>query len=59
MNERRMMNSLYERTMNRDYEKTDERSNDRMNEGSEFWQHNGRTKIIWTNVRTNQRTNHK
>jgi hypothetical protein len=28
---------------------TDERSNDRTNERSEFWQHNGRTKIIWKN----------
>jgi hypothetical protein len=28
-----------------------ERSNDRTNEQSEFWQHNGREKIIWTNDR--------
>jgi hypothetical protein len=51
------------RTMNRDYERTDERSNDRTNERSEFRQHNGRTKIIWTNERTNDRmigrTNHE
>jgi hypothetical protein len=26
-----------------------ERSNDQTNERSEFWQHNGRTKIIWKN----------
>jgi hypothetical protein len=34
----------------------DERSNDRTNERSEFRQHNGRKKIIWTNERTNDRT---
>jgi hypothetical protein len=45
----RTMNMDYERTMNRNYERTDEQSNDRTNERSEFWQHNGWTKIIWTN----------
>jgi hypothetical protein len=44
MNERRTMNRNYERTMN-----------DRMIERSEFRQHNGRKKIIWTNERTNDR----
>jgi hypothetical protein len=34
----------------------DERSNDRTNERSEFRQHNGRKKIIWTNERTNDQT---
>jgi hypothetical protein len=35
-----------------------ERLNDRTNERSEFWQHNGREKIIWTNEQTmNDRTN--
>jgi hypothetical protein len=38
--------------MNRNYE----RSYDRTNERSEFRQHNGRKKIIWTNERTNDRT---
>jgi hypothetical protein len=53
---RRTMNRDYERTMNRNYERTDERLNDRTNERLEFRQHNGRTKIIWTNERTNDRT---
>jgi hypothetical protein len=54
------------RTMNRDYERTmndekelwtnDERSDDRTNKRSEFQQHNGWTKIIWTDGRTNDRT---
>jgi hypothetical protein len=42
------------RTMNSDYERT---MNDRMIERSEFRQHNGRKKIIWTNEQTNDRTN--
>ena len=33
----------------------DGRSNDRTNERSEFRQHNGRKKIIWTNEQTNDR----
>jgi hypothetical protein len=53
----RTMNRDYERTMNRNYERTDERSNDRSNERSEFRQHNGWTKIIWINERTNDQTN--
>ena len=49
---------LDERTMNDEYElwTNDERLNDRTNERSEFRQHNGRKKIIWTNERTNDRT---
>jgi hypothetical protein len=49
----RTMNRDYERTMNRNYERT---MNDRTKERSEFRQHNGRKKIIWTNERTNDRT---
>jgi hypothetical protein len=49
----RTMNRDYERTMNRNYERT---MNDWMIERSEFRQHNGLTKIIWTNERMNDRT---
>jgi hypothetical protein len=38
------------------HERSDERSNDRTNERSEFRQHNGKKKIIWSNERTNDRT---
>jgi hypothetical protein len=37
----------------------DERSNDRTNGRSEFQQHNGRKKIIWTNDRTIGRTDER
>jgi hypothetical protein len=52
----RTMNRDYERTMNDEYElwTNDERLNDRTNKRSEFRQHNGRKKIIWTNERTNE-----
>jgi hypothetical protein len=48
---------LFGRTIGRtNHERLDERSNDRTNERSEFRQHNGRKKIIWTNERTNDQT---
>jgi hypothetical protein len=53
----RWIGTMNERwTVNRNYER-DERSNDQTNEWSEFQQHNGWTKIIWTNEWTNDRTN--